>query len=112
MFSTEVAAANEGFVSTLSADEDLAEIVHMFVDELPSRVTQLLNSLEDHQLGEVARFAHQLKGAGGSYGYPQLTPVAARVEVLAKQFANEMTIRSAIDDLVNVVNKIRAAARR
>lgn len=112
MFSPEVATANECYISTLSEDEDLAEIVRQFVDELPGRVTQLLNCLEDHQWSELARFAHQLKGAGGSYGFPQLTPVAARVEALAKQYTNDMTIRSAIDDLVGVVHKIRAGIHR
>lgn len=98
----------ECYYSTLSSDEDLVELVQLFIDELPSRLVQLQQALEDGRWNELARFAHQLKGAGGSYGFPQLTPVAARLEQLAQQGADETLLRAALDDLIDTTGKLRA----
>ncbi|QDU30555.1 Hpt domain protein [Anatilimnocola aggregata] len=108
MSPVETAKADDCYYSPLCEDADLTELVQQFVDELPSRIVQLHHCLDDRQWSNLARYAHQLKGAGGSYGFPQITPVAARLELLAKQFADELAIRSALDDLVIVISKIRA----
>lgn len=108
MSTVEIAKADDCYFSALGQDPDLVDLVQQFVDELPSRITQLHNCLDDHRLSDVARFAHQLKGAGGSYGFPQLTAHAERLERLAKQFADELAIRSALNDLIAVTGKLRA----
>jgi HPt (histidine-containing phosphotransfer) domain-containing protein len=108
MSAVEIAKADDCYFSSLGQDPELVDLVQQFVDELPSRIMQLHESLESHRLGEVARFAHQLKGAGGSYGFPQLTSYAERLERLAKQLADEMAVRSALNDLVEVTSKLRA----
>ena len=41
-------------------------------------------SLAGGQLEELRRLAHQLKGAGGSYGYPSLTEACKALENGAK----------------------------
>ena len=94
--------------SSLAADPDLAELVELFIGELPDRLVQLNRVLEMGNLTDLARFAHQLKGAGGSYGFPQLTPVAAQLERLAKQAANEDSLRIALDQLIAVTSQLRA----
>jgi HPt (histidine-containing phosphotransfer) domain-containing protein len=101
-------ALNEVYYSNLSADPDLAELVDLFIAELPERLVQLNCALEAGNLVDLARFAHQLKGAGGSYGFPQLTPVAANLERLAKQAADEMSLRNALDELIGVTSQLRA----
>lgn len=96
------------YYSSLAADPDLAELVDLFVAELPERLAALHSALETSRIADVARFAHQLKGAGGSYGFPQLTPVAARLEMLAKQSAPETLLCDALNDLVAVAGRVRS----
>lgn len=100
--------ATEVYHSPLAADPDLAELVDLFIAELPERLGQLQSALEQGNRHDVARFSHQLKGAGGSYGFPQLTPAAAELELLAKQAADEAALRSALHDLVAVAGQLRA----
>lgn len=103
-----MATATEGYYSSLSNDEDLAELVELFVQEVPDRLAQLEQCLDQGNWSELARFAHQLKGAGGSYGFPQLTPVAARVEQLAKQTAPVDQLQAALSELVAVAACLRS----
>lgn len=101
-------APNEVHYSVLSADPDLAELVDLFIAELPERLAQLHHLLEAGNLVDLARFAHQLKGAGGSYGFPQVTPVAADLERLARQAADEILLRNALNELIALTRQLRA----
>ena len=66
----------ELYYSTLAKDADLAEIVAMFVDEMPLRLRDLQAQFGCRQSGQLARLSHQLKGAAGSYGFDQITAFA------------------------------------
>jgi len=94
--------------STLAGDPDLSEIVDMFVDEMPERIDSLLEQFDGGNLEGVQRVAHQLKGAAGSYGFHPLTPYAARVEDTVRQDDPEERIREAIDELVEMCQRVRA----
>ncbi|MDZ4778802.1 MAG: Hpt domain-containing protein [Planctomycetia bacterium] len=96
--------------STLADDSDLAEIVEMFVHEMPDRVSNLLRRFESRDLPELERAAHQLKGAAGSYGFHQLTPAAARLEATLKQRRPEEEILAALDGLVTLCRGVRSGA--
>ncbi len=98
--------------STLADDPDLAEIVEMFVQEMPDRVSNLLHRFESRDLPELERAAHQLKGAAGSYGFHQLTPAATRLEAMLKQRKSEEEIRAALDSLVSLCRGVRAGTGR
>jgi len=103
-------AAITAYYSTHCHDADMAELIELFVQEMPDRLTVLEQSLEQENWSELARFAHQLKGAGGSYGYPQLTPVAARLEQLAKQRQQQQAVPRA--QLEAALNELAAVAER
>ncbi len=68
----------------IADDADLAEIIDIFVSELPGKLIAMREALANQHHEELQRLAHQLKGAGGSYGYPQLTQVSKKVEDAAK----------------------------
>ncbi len=74
----------EQIVSELAHDPLLAEILPEFVQCLPDRLEALCQALKEERLAEAERLAHQLKGAGGSYGYPALSEAAKSLEVAAK----------------------------
>ncbi len=65
-------------------DPDMIEIVREFADELPSRAESAETLLRQGDLGELQRLAHQLKGAGGGYGFAAVTEVAAALEQALK----------------------------
>src|SRR6516164_4111740 len=58
--------------STYESDPDMLEIVREFASELPARIAKLEAHLAAGELRELQTLAHQLKGAGGGYGFPQI----------------------------------------
>ncbi len=91
--------------STLAHDPDLAEIVDMFVAELPERVAILLQRLERREWNDLRRAAHQLKGAGGSYGFASITASAGRLEQLARDLGPEEEIKKAVEELAAICHR-------
>lgn len=61
-------------------DPELADIVVEFVSALPNRVQNLENAWREQAWDRLTTIAHQLKGAGGSYGYPALSALGATME--------------------------------
>jgi HPt (histidine-containing phosphotransfer) domain-containing protein len=75
------ASATRKLVSQLLlTDSDLRDIVEEFVAALPTRVQELQRAYAALDWDQLATLAHRLKGASGSYGYPDLTGLAARME--------------------------------
>jgi PAS domain S-box-containing protein len=72
-------------VSEYAGDPALAEILGDFVSALSGRVRAMTDAHTNGDLDELQRLAHQLKGAGGSYGYPMLTEAAAGVEAACEK---------------------------
>jgi HPt (histidine-containing phosphotransfer) domain-containing protein len=66
----------EAIRSQYADDPDLADILDKFVASLGGRIMPMRNALANRDYDEVRRLAHKLKGAGGSYGYPQLSETA------------------------------------
>ena len=96
--------------SSLANDPDLTEIVDLFVEELPDRVATISNCLAGGDWNGLRRYAHQLKGACGSYGFHQLTPAAAQVEDIASEECDEERIRLAVNELIGLCQKVRSVS--
>jgi len=79
--------------SIYESDPDMIEIVQEFAQELPSRATSVEDLLREGELAELQRLAHQLKGAGGGYGFAPITEVAASLEQALKEGADAMVVR-------------------
>lgn len=94
--------------SDFGDDEDLAELVEMFVDEIPDRVQSMLDSAEVSDWEQLGRIAHQMKGAAGSYGYGEVTNVAAVLEHACRNNASAETIQRALQELVTMCLRMRA----
>jgi signal transduction histidine kinase/CheY-like chemotaxis protein/HPt (histidine-containing phosphotransfer) domain-containing protein len=104
-------------VSELADDPDLGELVSAFVQSAPTRERAIHDAWarRDHPL--LARLAHQLKGTGASYGYPQLTAVARRVEEVAHaratdgSTADDATLAERVETLQRTLRAIAGARR-
>jgi HPt (histidine-containing phosphotransfer) domain-containing protein len=78
--------------SAFADDEDFAELLRAFADTIPEKRQTALDLLRAGLVGELSRWAHQLKGAAGGYGFPGLTEVAAELEQACKaQDADRIT---------------------
>jgi HPt (histidine-containing phosphotransfer) domain-containing protein len=100
--------SDELYYSALAADADLAELVAMFVEEMPGRVRAFEVQFESANRDELARLAHQLKGSAGSYGFDQLTPFAARLESVIRGGEPPESIQLALDELIDSCWRVRA----
>jgi HPt (histidine-containing phosphotransfer) domain-containing protein len=85
--------------STYEADPDMLEIVCDFARELPARTALLETLLHSRAFAELQTLAHQLKGAGGGYGFARITEDAARLEQALKSGAAEPEIKDRAADL-------------
>jgi HPt (histidine-containing phosphotransfer) domain-containing protein len=104
---TQISKATEPLYSSLSRDPALAEIVGMFVEEMRDRVAALLDQLEAGQWEGLARTAHQLKGAAGSYGFAPISRCAAQLEAAIREGEPEARIRDAVDALIAICKRAR-----
>ena len=98
----------EVIYSILGGDPDLGELVGMFVDEMPDRVSNIQTLLEARDWEELRRAAHQLKGAAGSYGFETISPFAARVEDAIREDEAEEEVYRAAVELCELCRRARA----
>ncbi|MCD4728391.1 MAG: PAS domain S-box protein [Pirellulales bacterium] len=72
---------DEGPLASLYADDpDVAGILDGFVEGLDDQLTEMRRAFSDERYDDLKRYAHRLKGAGGSYGYPTLTDAGKKLE--------------------------------
>lgn len=87
-------------------DPDMRDLVRDFAAGLPARAAELERLLSTGEAAEVQRLAHQLKGAGGGYGFPLITELAAALESSVKQGADEARVK---ERLAQLADALRAA---
>lgn len=98
----------EPIYSRLGDDSELADILDLFVDEMPARVDKIIRQLDDGNWEELRRTVHQLKGAAGSYGFEPISASAKVLEDSLYDNAPEEQIRDAVRELVSLCGRIRA----
>lgn len=96
----------EALRSIYESDPDMLEIVREFARELPERARALE---AEHAAGnqvELGRLAHQLKGAGGGYGFPLITELAAKLESAVKEGAEGSVVKDRLADLTRALRAV------
>jgi len=72
-------------------DQELNDLKREFLDEAREKVAEMQTAIESPRSGQsldrLAYLAHQLKGAGGSYGYQRISTDAAEVEKAVERLA-------------------------
>ncbi len=58
----------------------MEQAVSAFVNKLPDRATEIIDHVDRLELESLRRKVHQLKGAGGSFGFPEITTHAGQYE--------------------------------
>jgi HPt (histidine-containing phosphotransfer) domain-containing protein len=74
------AGAADTVCSDFAGDPDFRELLEQFAAAMPERVAELREAHRSAAYEALQVQAHQLKGAGGGFGFPQLTELAAELE--------------------------------
>lgn len=92
-------------VSELTDDQQMAPLVDRFLKNLGPKVKNMSDGLLNNRLDEVAKLAHQLKGAGGGYGFPTISDAARQVETQAKADADLEQVQRSVEELTELCRR-------
>ena len=62
--------------SEFEEEPAVKRLLEKFIERLPERVNSMMSLLREQDLDGLRQAVHQLKGAGGGYGFPRITEVA------------------------------------
>lgn len=102
--------------SEFASDPDMIELVRLFVEEMPQRVDAILESWERGAAADLRRLAHQMKGACGGYGFPQVGKAAGDLEKSLAAMGQGVDLgdldglREQLDHLVGLCRRVTADA--
>ncbi len=102
------AGSSEPLRSAFADDPEMAELIADFLQEIPGRLEAIEEAIGQGDHERVAAIAHQLKGAGGGYGFPPISDAAAALERAARAEADHERVRANASALIEVCR--RAAA--
>jgi signal transduction histidine kinase/CheY-like chemotaxis protein/HPt (histidine-containing phosphotransfer) domain-containing protein len=92
--------------SSFAGDAEMQQVLAEYVASLPRTVSQIAQLLERRDFDALRRLAHQIKGAGGGYGFMPVTDAAAKAERLIMAGATADSIRNQCSELVDVIRSV------
>ncbi len=84
----------------------MQQILGQFIANLPVQVANLDAWLREPDVESLRRAAHQFKGAGAGYGFPQLTELGGRAEEAIAEGAAPHVIRAQVDAMIAFIRSI------
>ncbi len=91
--------------SEFAGDPDFQELLEQFAAAIPERREGLLAANRDGAFDLLRTRAHQLKGAGGGYGFPRLSELAAELENACRE-NDPIGIATALAPVIDYLNRI------
>jgi PAS domain S-box-containing protein len=88
-------------------DPEMIPLVIDFTGRLPLRLEELNGTLAAGNTESLETLAHKLKGSAGLYGYPQVSEIAARLEIAAME-SNLNAAKEAISTLTKTIKGVMA----
>ena len=70
--------------TVITVSEDVIDLVPGFLERRETDIRELREELKRGDLAAIAFRAHAMKGSSGSYGFDQLSELAARLEKAGK----------------------------
>jgi signal transduction histidine kinase/DNA-binding NarL/FixJ family response regulator len=99
-------APSQTITSSLANDRDMTDAIAEFVAMLPQRISSICEFLNDEKLTDVRRLLHQLKGAGGGFGFDGITCLSAEAEQSLKDEECLVNVRAKVDSVITFVRSI------
>jgi CheY-like chemotaxis protein len=98
----------EIIVSKFINQPEMTALIQRFVGRIGDQLNAMRKAMVNHEHEELRSLAHQTKGAGGSYGYPQLTDACKVLEDAARA-RNEAAENAAFNKVAVLVRAIENA---
>ncbi|HYO10215.1 MAG TPA: CHASE3 domain-containing protein [Tepidisphaeraceae bacterium] len=96
-----------GLRSTFADEPEMQQVLREYVAGLPRQVAQVAALLDRRDMDALRRAAHQIKGAGGGYGFMPLTDAAAKVERLIMAGAAGDAVARQVRELLDVIRSVQ-----
>lgn len=94
--------------SAFVGDPEMEGIVFLFVSELPHRIESMQSALAASDWERLRTLAHQLKGAAGGYGFPQLGSAAALIDQGIREGCDLNVIKSRVGTFCAMAARVKA----
>lgn len=93
-------------ISTILKDEpEYADLIEIFVERLPPTVLKVRQLFNESDWPQFRKEIHDLKGMGGSYGFPMVTELAGEIGNQLRQ-KNPEAVKSLLQELELVSTRI------
>jgi CheY-like chemotaxis protein/HPt (histidine-containing phosphotransfer) domain-containing protein len=92
-------ADEQPLLSYLADDPEMGPLIEKFLSKLAPKIQNMSEFLLNNRLDELATLAHQLKGAGGSYGFPTISDAARDVEKQSRSRDDMDQLRESVEEL-------------
>lgn len=86
-------------------DASFEPLVPKFMTNRKKEITTMTEAVAQGDFETVRKVAHGMKGVGGSYGFPEMTIVATRLEQAAKT-ADAGSIRNDLTALASYLERV------
>jgi len=98
-----------GLRSQFADDPEMAELVELFLSELPNRASAIRAAARESDAGGVRMLAHRLKGSASGYGFPTIGEAAARLENIANDPTRAISLTTEeVRDLIALCERATA----
>jgi HPt (histidine-containing phosphotransfer) domain-containing protein len=91
--------------SEYAEDENFRELLEAFVDTFPEKLRSMAELFRGGKIDELGRLAHQLKGAAGGYGFPEISAAAALVQDACHD-GDAARVDQAMNDLIEMLARV------
>lgn len=98
-------------MNTYLSSEQQTELATRFIEKLPDMQAKLKTAMDEQNWESLRSVSHDIKGLGGSFGFPELTEIAGKVNDTLRQF--EYTAASDdIQELLDTIAQILQANKK
>lgn len=101
-----------GLKSSHAGDPVMKPLVEKFVGVLPDRISLIRQLLCTNNLEDLQRSLHQMKGAGGGYGFAAISTAAALAEEVVKARRGGDAIAREVQAFVSLVRSVQGYDRQ
>ncbi|MBN2255061.1 MAG: Hpt domain-containing protein [Deltaproteobacteria bacterium] len=77
------------------ADIDLEDLIPGFLENRRKDIIEIESLLASDDYETIQRLGHSMKGAGGGYGFDEITEIGSRIENAAKEGKADEILRQA-----------------
>jgi HPt (histidine-containing phosphotransfer) domain-containing protein len=96
------------YSQALPDNPEIAELIPQFLRELCEKREQMATALDFGDIDSLRIAAHNYRGSGGSYGFPELSEVAGELEDAAQDGSIDDQVRQAFARFSAVTERLRA----